>query len=33
MKCPKCGGSSTTITGGKDFIITNIEVEIPESTS
>jgi hydrogenase nickel incorporation protein HypA/HybF len=33
MKCPKCGGSSTTITGGKDFIITNIEAEIPESTS
>ncbi len=33
MKCPKCGGSSTTITGGKDFIITSIEAEIPESTS
>lgn len=33
MKCPKCGGSSTTITGGKDFIITNIEAEIPDSTS
>jgi hydrogenase nickel incorporation protein HypA/HybF len=33
MKCPKCGGSSTTITGGKDFIITNIEAEIPTSTS
>ena len=33
MKCPKCGGSSTTITGGKDFIITNIEAEIPKSTS
>ncbi|MHA1138314.1 MAG: hydrogenase maturation nickel metallochaperone HypA [Candidatus Thorarchaeota archaeon] len=33
MKCPKCGSSSTTITGGKDFIITNIEAEIPESTS
>ena len=33
MKCPKCGGSSTTIIGGKDFIITNIEAEIPASTS
>ena len=33
MKCPKCGGSSTTITGGKDFIITNIEAEIPKFTS
>ncbi|TFG32790.1 hydrogenase maturation nickel metallochaperone HypA [Candidatus Thorarchaeota archaeon] len=32
MKCPKCGSSSTTITGGKDFIITNIEAEIPDST-
>ncbi len=28
MKCPKCGGSSTEIVGGKDFIITNIEAEI-----
>ena len=33
LKCPKCGGSPTTITGGKDFIITNIEAEIPKSTS
>lgn len=33
MKCPKCGGSSTTITGGKDFIITNIEAEVSESTT
>ena len=33
MKCPKCGSSSTTIIGGKDFIITNIEAEIPASTS
>lgn len=33
MKCPKCGSSSTSITGGKDFIITNIEAEIPTSTS
>ena len=24
MKCPKCGGSSTKITGGKDFVITSI---------
>ncbi len=29
MKCPKCEGSATTITGGKEFIITNIEAEIP----
>ncbi|MFX0106769.1 MAG: hydrogenase maturation nickel metallochaperone HypA [Candidatus Hodarchaeota archaeon] len=28
MKCPKCGGSATEITGGKDFVITDIEVEI-----
>jgi len=28
MKCPKCGSSATQITGGKDFIITNIEAEI-----
>jgi hydrogenase nickel incorporation protein HypA/HybF len=33
MKCPKCGSSSTTITGGKDFIITSIEAEISESTA
>jgi hydrogenase nickel incorporation protein HypA/HybF len=33
MKCPSCGSSSTTITGGKDFIITNIEAEIAESTT
>jgi hydrogenase nickel incorporation protein HypA/HybF len=33
MKCPKCGSSSTTITGGKDFIITNIEAEVPDSTA
>jgi hydrogenase nickel incorporation protein HypA/HybF len=30
MKCPKCGGSSTKITGGKDFVITSIEAEITE---
>jgi hydrogenase nickel incorporation protein HypA/HybF len=28
MKCPKCGSSNTTITGGKDFVITSIEAEI-----
>ncbi|TFG34217.1 hydrogenase maturation nickel metallochaperone HypA [Candidatus Thorarchaeota archaeon] len=28
MKCPKCNSSATTITGGKDFIITNIEAEV-----
>jgi hydrogenase nickel incorporation protein HypA/HybF len=33
MKCPKCGGSSTTITGGKDFVITSIEAEVAESTT
>ncbi|MGY5859337.1 MAG: hydrogenase maturation nickel metallochaperone HypA [Candidatus Thorarchaeota archaeon] len=33
MKCPKCGSSSTTIIGGKDFIITNIEAEISKSSS
>ena len=33
MKCPKCGGSSTKITGGKDFIITSIEAEVAESTA
>ena len=33
MKCPKCGSSSTKITGGKDFVITSIEAEIAESTA
>ncbi len=33
MKCSKCGSSSTRITGGKDFIITNIEAEIAESSA
>ena len=33
MKCPKCGGSSTKITGGKDFVITSIEAEVAESTA
>ncbi|MFW9805480.1 MAG: hydrogenase maturation nickel metallochaperone HypA [Candidatus Thorarchaeota archaeon] len=31
MKCPRCGSSSTTIIGGKDFVITSIEAEIAES--
>lgn len=31
MKCPECGSSNTTITGGKDFIITTIEAEIEAS--
>jgi hydrogenase nickel incorporation protein HypA/HybF len=31
MKCSNCGSSSTQITGGKDFIITNIEAEVAES--
>lgn len=33
MKCPKCGGSSTKITGGKDFVITSIEAQVSESTA
>ncbi|MFW9768027.1 MAG: hydrogenase maturation nickel metallochaperone HypA [Candidatus Thorarchaeota archaeon] len=33
MKCPKCGGSSTKITGGRDFVITSIEAQISESTA
>lgn len=33
MKCPKCGSSATTIIGGKDFIITNIEAEVAESNA
>ncbi len=33
MKCPKCGSSATTITGGKDFIITNIEAEVAETAA
>lgn len=33
MKCPKCGSSSTKITGGKDFVITSIEAEIAESSA
>lgn len=28
MKCPKCDSSATVITGGKEFIITNIEAEV-----
>lgn len=31
MKCPNCDSSSTTIIGGKDFIIANIEAEIKAS--
>jgi hydrogenase nickel incorporation protein HypA/HybF len=31
LKCPKCGGSSTEIVGGKEFFITNIEAEIGSS--
>ncbi len=33
MKCPQCGGSSTKITGGKDFVITSIEAEVSDSTT
>ncbi|MBD3405870.1 MAG: hydrogenase maturation nickel metallochaperone HypA [Candidatus Lokiarchaeota archaeon] len=28
MKCPKCKSSATMITGGKEFVITNIEAEV-----
>ncbi len=31
MQCPECGSSDTSITGGKDFVITNIEAEVPSS--
>ena len=30
MQCSKCEGSNTEITGGKEFIISNIEAEIAE---
>jgi hydrogenase nickel incorporation protein HypA/HybF len=30
MKCSKCGSSATNITGGKEFVITNIEAEIAQ---
>jgi hydrogenase nickel incorporation protein HypA/HybF len=33
MKCPRCGSSSTKITGGKDFVITSIEAEVAGSTA
>ncbi|UCE11642.1 MAG: hydrogenase maturation nickel metallochaperone HypA [Candidatus Thorarchaeota archaeon] len=33
MKCSECGSSATDITGGKDFVITNIEVEIAPGQS
>lgn len=32
MKCPQCSSSSTKIVGGKDFVITSIEAEVPRST-
>ena len=32
MKCPNCGSSSTRIIGGKDFIITDIQAEVAESS-
>jgi hydrogenase nickel incorporation protein HypA/HybF len=28
MKCAKCGSSATEITGGKEFIITDIQAEV-----
>ena len=33
MKCPQCHGSSTKITGGKDFVITSIEAEVSKPTT
>lgn len=33
MRCPMCQSSSTVITGGKEFIITNIQAEVPSPTS
>ncbi len=33
MKCPQCGGSSTKIIGGNEFVITSIEAEVPKSTA
>ncbi|MHA1959181.1 MAG: hydrogenase maturation nickel metallochaperone HypA [Candidatus Thorarchaeota archaeon] len=30
MKCSECGSSATDITGGKEFVITNIEAEIAQ---
>lgn len=32
MKCPNCGSSATVITGGKEFIISNIEAEISDGS-
>jgi hydrogenase nickel incorporation protein HypA/HybF len=32
LKCPSCQSSATTITGGKDFIISNIEAETGTTT-
>jgi hydrogenase nickel incorporation protein HypA/HybF len=31
MKCAECGSSNTTISGGKEFIITSIEAEVESS--
>lgn len=28
MKCPKCNGAATEISGGKEFVITNLEAEL-----
>ncbi len=33
MKCPNCGSSATIITGGKDFIISNIEAEVADTSA
>ncbi|MEM2143430.1 MAG: hydrogenase maturation nickel metallochaperone HypA [Candidatus Thorarchaeota archaeon] len=29
MKCARCSSSATTIVGGREFIITSIEAEVP----
>ncbi|MBS3793389.1 MAG: hydrogenase maturation nickel metallochaperone HypA [Candidatus Thorarchaeota archaeon] len=33
MKCPQCNSSNTTITGGRGFVITNIEAELDSDES
>jgi hydrogenase nickel incorporation protein HypA/HybF len=33
MKCSRCGSSATVITGGKEFVIANIEAEIESPSS
>ena len=30
FQCPKCGSNKTTISGGRDIYVNNIEVELPD---